>query len=191
MKEWFCGLEAALMLKIAEGMDTDCILREEGPQLTSEAIAEARSMLERLREMIARLEILITDASQESIISIHPDYKIYHNETELHLRPLPKTLFLFFLKHPEGIEFKELSAHKKELSEIYHKLCPNLRGEQVKLTIERLVDPSSNSLDTSRWMLGREFLSQLDAETARLCSISGGRGQKKRVLIDRARVKFL
>lgn len=191
MKEWVCGMEAALMLKIAESLDTDCILREEGPQLTSEAIAEARSMLEKLREMIARLEILITDAAQESIISIHPDYKIYHNETELHLRPLPKTLFLFFLKHPEGIEFKELSAHKKELSEIYHKLCPNLRGEQVKLTIERLVDPSSNSLDTSRWMLGREFLSQLDAETARLCSISGGRGQKKRVLIDRARVKFL
>ena len=41
---------------------------------------------------------------------------------EITMEPLIKAVFLLFLKHPEGIMFKELPEYRRELAEIYGRI---------------------------------------------------------------------
>ena len=47
-----------------------------------------------------------------------PDY----DNTEVRLEPIQKAIYLLFLRHAEGIRFKELPDYREELAEIYHSM---------------------------------------------------------------------
>ena len=59
-------------------------------------------------------------------LMISRNYRIFLGDEriEVHLEPLVKSLYLLFLKHPEGIIFKDLPDYRKELALIYNKVRP-------------------------------------------------------------------
>ena len=61
-----------------------------------------------------------------------PDF----NNLEIELGPLPKTVFIFLLRHPEGVLFKDLRPHSKELKEIYTKVGNRLDMDQIEKSIK-------------------------------------------------------
>lgn len=129
-----------------------------------------------------------SEDSGEATVTVSKELQIRVNGYLLKLRPLPKALFLLFLRHPEGILFKGLPCYREEFGEYYRRLSPRESQEAVERTVERLMDPYSNSLDTQRYLLRKQVCSQLNADIAANCIIVGSKGNKKRVLIDRARV---
>lgn len=103
---------------------------------------------------------------------------------EIDLQPVQKALYLLFLKHPEGIYFKEMPDYKDELFQIYRKIV--VRGDLEKHveTITDLVNPLSNSMNEKCSNIKKRVLSILDDSLARHYYISGTKGELKKIDID-------
>lgn len=121
-----------------------------------------------------------------SHLVVTKEYRIilpdYYN-TEIKMEPLVKAVYLLFLKHPEGIEFKRLSDHKEELTQIYVRLKPNGLNERVLQSIEDVTNPVLNSINEKCARIRAAF--QFDDNLAKHYYIDGLRGEAKRISIPR------
>lgn len=70
-----------------------------------------------------------------------PDY----GNKEIRLTPLEKTLYLFFLNHPEGMMLHDLVNHREELKNIYSRISTSVLLAEIRNRIDGLVDITSNS----------------------------------------------
>lgn len=80
-----------------------------------------------------------------SKIVIDNDFKIklpfYHMEIEL--PPLPKTIYIFYLMHPQGVSNSDIPKHEKCITEIYHNVSKyNDRADQDD-TVQELINNRS------------------------------------------------
>ena len=88
-------------------------------------IEEVRERVSKLRQRgISEyiLEQLIHPDNRLSRMVITKDYRILlpdYNNMEIKMEPLVKAVYLLFLRHPEGIAFKELPDYREELTKIY------------------------------------------------------------------------
>ena len=115
-----------------------------------------------------------------------PDF----DNIEIELTPLPKTLFIFLLKHPEGVKFKELYQHKSELIEIYGQIGNRLDLDQITKSIQDLTDVRTNSINEKCSRIKEAFLSKFDESIARNYYITGARSENKCIILDRSMVIF-
>jgi hypothetical protein len=115
-----------------------------------------------------------------------PDY----NNIEIELNPLSKSLYIFMLRKPEGIIFKELSNYRNELIEIYSRVGNRLDMDQVKKSIYDLTDPRSNSINEKCSKIKEAFLSKMDDSIADQYYITGSRSQNKLIKLDRSLLIF-
>jgi hypothetical protein len=111
-----------------------------------------------------------------------PDYK----NIEICLTPLPKTLYLFILKHPDGIRLKELAQYRKEMLGIYSKIGNRLNLEQMKQSIKDLTDMRSNSVHEKCSRIRQAFSSKLHHSIANQYYIVGSRNQPKVITLNRS-----
>lgn len=128
-----------------------------------------------------------------SDIVITPAFKIilpqYHNK-EIKLTPLEKTIWLFYIKHPEGISFKDLPSHEKEVMSIYEKVAKRDDIEGMKASIRDLCDPYKDSISQKVAKVRGAFVSVIPDEIAKNYYISGPIGFEKKIPIDREKVKI-
>ena len=113
-----------------------------------------------------------------------------YENIEIELTPLPKTLFIFLLKHPEGVKFKELYQHKSELIEIYGQIGNRLDLNQITKSIHDLTDVRTNSINEKCSRIKEAFLSKFEESIARNYFITGARSENKRIILDRSMVIF-
>ena len=66
---------------------------------------------------------------------------------EVLLPPIHKALYILFLNHPEGIEFKKLIDYREELLSIYRKIGSRSDENVIQNSINRLVNPLDNSIN--------------------------------------------
>lgn len=112
-----------------------------------------------------------------------------YNNFEIQLSPLPKALYLLFLRHPEGIRIKDLPSHLDELYCIYS-ILTNREDEKVaKVSVENLTDPHSNSINEkiSRIKEAFEFFTE---DISKNYIITGKRGGERQIIIDRKLVSW-
>lgn len=115
-----------------------------------------------------------------------PDY----NNIEVEMGPLPKTVFIFLLKHPEGVLFKDLRPHVNELVDIYAKVGNRLDMDQIKESILDLTDPRSNSINEKCSRIKEAFISKIDNLIAQNYYVTGNRSSNKGIKLDRSLVQF-
>ena len=109
---------------------------------------------------------------------------------EIIMRPLPKTLFLFYLNHPEGIAFPYLSDHRQELDSIYASITRSSNTEEIRASINNLVDMTNNSINENCSRIKEAFLRGMDASVAAPYLVSGPRGGLKKIGLDRSLVTW-
>lgn len=165
-----------------------------GPQVQVLA-REVERKIRRLVEAgfpIETIENWLQNAVKLSRIRITANYRIILTDydKEIVMRQLPKTLFLFFLKHPEGCRLKELVDHRDELLAIYRKLT-NLDDQvQMESSIDSLVDPLSNSFSEKCAAVKSAFLEELPERVANHYYIQGPQGGVKGISLDRTLVEW-
>ena len=130
----------------------------------------------------------------EFAVAAHPSRLLINKHSKLFLTdfgnmevkmgPLPKTLFLFFLRHPEGIAFKEIADHRKELEEIYSKITNSSNRKKINDSITNLVNPGENSINEKCSMVKAAFLKSLDISVAKNYLITGPKGGLKKINLD-------
>lgn len=99
-----------------------------------------------------------------SRIQITDDFKILllDYDKEVKLTPLQKTIYIFYLRHPEGVEFKMLSAYYEELLAIYRVLSNREDDEKQCRSVQRLVDVTDNAINEKCARIKEAFLKVAD-----------------------------
>jgi hypothetical protein len=101
------------------------------------------------------------------------------------MEPLVKAVYLLFLKHPEGIIFKNLPDYRKELTFLYDKVRPWGLTERTLQSIEDVTNPTLNSINEKCARIKKAFLSVMDADLAEHYYIKGTRGEPKGIDLPR------
>lgn len=130
---------------------------------------------------------LSTEKPELSRLLIAKDFKIFlpDFDKEISLKPLPKTVFILFLKHPEGILLKHLSDYTDELFSIYKSISNRDTLDEMSKSILDLVDPTKNSINEKCSRIREAFVSELEDSIAQYYYIIGDKAEVKKILIDR------
>ena len=135
---------------------TDLILRALGvPLLEQLRIEAARGQLSRL---------LITKNFRFILMD--------HGNKEIELQPVHKAVYLLFLAHPEGIEFKRLSEYRDELLGYYMKTALSMDKQKIEESVEHLINPLDNAINEKCSRIKNVFLSLMDEYSASYYIIS-------------------
>ncbi|MBQ9202618.1 MAG: nuclear transport factor 2 family protein [Prevotella sp.] len=110
-----------------------------------------------------------------------PDY----NDIEVKMEPLVKAVYLLFLKHPEGIIFKELADYREELLNIYNKLKPMGLNKRTIQSIEDVTNPLLNSINEKCARIRSAFVKEFDESLAKNYFVTGERGEAKKIALPR------
>lgn len=158
---------------------------------TEELMEEVKERIGKLRQRgIAEylLERLIHPDDRLSRLVVTKDYRIVlpdYQDMEIKMEPLAKAVYLLFLKHPEGIAFKSLPDHRKELADIYTKLRPAGLTDRAMQSIEDVTNPLLNSINEKCARIRGAFVGEFDDYMAKYYYIDGKRGEVKKIALPR------
>lgn len=167
------------------------------PKSVRKKMQHVRQLIEELRSLGVH-ETSITDLLRPerpiSRIYITPAYRIFlpeFNNLEVQLGPLPRTVFILFLRHPEGIVLKEISDYFAELLEIYKVVMGQKFKESKALScLGRICNPTSNSLNENISRIHDHLRSILDETIAASYYICGKRAEARQILIPQALINW-
>ena len=134
------------------------------------------------------IELLLKPKFKLSKMIVTKDYRILlpeYQNIEIKMEPLVKAVYLLFLKHPDGMMFKQLPDYREELEEIYLMLKPNGLTEKVKKSIHDVTDPTLNSINEKCARIRKAFLLQFDDHLARYYYIGGERATPKKIYLPK------
>ena len=121
---------------------------------------------------------------------VSKNYKLFLGDErkEVHMEPLVKSVYLLFLKHPEGINFKDLPDYRMELADMYNKVRPWGLTDRALRSIEDVTNPLLNSINEKCARIRKVFTSLLDSSVAEHYYIKGTRGKAKCIDLPREMV---
>lgn len=108
-----------------------------------------------------------------------------YDNKEVKMEPMTKAVFLLYLKHPEGIAFKQLPDYRQELADIYNKIKPFGLNDRVLKSIEDVTNPLLNSINEKCSRVKAAFTPLVDASLADHYYIVGKGGEKKKITLPR------
>ena len=123
------------------------------------------------------LEELRIEAAKGKLsrLIITEDYRFVladYNHMEVELQPVHKAVYLLFLAHPEGIEFKRLGDYREELKGYYMQTAKLLDKEKIEEGVNHLVDPLDNAINEKCSRIKKAFLDLMDEYRASYYIIS-------------------
>ena len=149
---------------------------QELKRLVSQLQAEGRTDLLLHAIGVPLLEELRIEAAKGRLsrLVITKDYRFiledYRKEVEL--QPVHKAVYLLFLAHPEGIEFKRLADYREELTRYYMATAKMMDKEKIIESVDHLVNPLDNAINEKCSRIKKVFLSMMDEYSASYYIIS-------------------
>ena len=152
---------------------------------------EVKERVDRLRQHgVAEyiLETLFRVEDKLSRLVITSDHRVLlpdYSNMEIKMEPLVKAVYLLFLRHPEGIAFKDLPDYRQELTDLYRMLRPTGLTARARSSIEDVTNPLSNSINEKCARIRAAFLTRFDDRLAQHYYITGQRAEPKRITLSR------
>ena len=161
-------------------------VRKNSPEEVAEQVKVLAEQLQRAgrRDLLLRaigaplLEELRIEAARAKLsrLVVTKDYRIIladYDNREVELTPVHKAVYLLFLAHPEGIEFKKLRDYRDELARYYMATARLMDKEVIMESVDMLVDPLNNSINEKCSRIKKVFMGMMDEYTASHYIISG------------------
>ena len=147
-------------------------------QLVRELVAAGRNDLLLRAIGVSVLEELRIEAAKSRLsrLLVTKDYRIIlvdYGNKEVEMTPVHKAVYLLFLNHPEGIEFKKLCEYRNELLGYYMATAKLMDKQTIAESVDMLVDPLNNSINEKCSRIKSIFLNIMDLYTANYYIISG------------------
>ena len=148
---------ASLVRELIAADRKDLLLRAIGTPLLEELrIEAAKAKLSRL---------LITKDYRFLLVDL--------GNKEIELQPVHKAVYLLFLAHPEGIEFKRLGEYREELTRYYMQTAKMMDKAKIMEGVDHLVNPLDNAINEKCSRIKKVFLEMMDEYMASYYIISG------------------
>lgn len=117
------------------------------------------------------LEELRLEAAKRKLsrLRITKDYDfilVDYGNREIDLQPVHKAVYMLFLAHPEGIEFKRLAEYRGELLQYYSSTAKSMDKQKIEESVDHLVNPLDNAINEKCSRIKSVFLSMMDEYTA-------------------------
>ena len=111
-----------------------------------------------------------------------------YSDKEVKMSYLPKTVYIFFLLHHTGVEFKNLDHYLKELYQIYQIVSEekNIEARKIKRSLENLVSPGSNRIYEICSVVRRTLSEILPRELVTQYAITGKWGGVHKIKAERS-----
>jgi hypothetical protein len=140
-------------------------------QLARELVAARRNDLLLRSIGIPVLEELRIEAARQQLsrLLITKDYRfilVDYGNREIELNPVHKAVYLLFLNHPEGIEFKQLQNYRSELLHYYMSTARLMDKNAIEESVDMLVNPLNNSINEKCSRIKSVILNMMDHYTA-------------------------
>ena len=149
----------------------------EQPQTPEEMARQIKYLIEQLQTAgrkdlllhavgVPLLEELRIEAAKGKLsrLVITKDYRFvladYGKEVEL--QPVHKAVYLLFLAHPEGIEFKRLADYRAELTRYYMATAKMMDKEKVLESVDHLINPLDNAINEKCSRIKKVFFEMMD-----------------------------
>ena len=161
-------------------------LSEEDERLLSEISERVEKLRQRgirqhLIEQFVRMTVPI------SHLQLAPDARILLTDykKEVQMLPIDKVVYIFYLRHPEGISIKSLADHKEELMALYARVLGKAElTDKQKASVERLCDPWDNSINEKLSRIRKSFCAEVHESVADKYVIQGERGAPRTITLD-------
>lgn len=164
------------------------------PETLSE---EDEQMLRKIQELVEKLrqrgikqqliEQMVRMTVKPSVLQVTDDARLLltNYDKEVKMLPIDKLVYIFFLRHPEGVALKDLIDHKEELTALYKRVlrCESLTVNQRK-SIERLCNPLDNSVNEKISRIRQAFRAVVHDSIADNYVIRGQRGEVRSIALD-------
>jgi len=160
---------------------------------TEEILAEIRRLQDKYDVSIDELEILLGYTVRLSPLHISKGGRIFladFDNREVKMPNISKALYFLYLRHPEGLRYKEIIDHKDELLHIYGSISGRDNPEEMEKSIDLLADPYGNALNVNSSRIKTAFRNAVSDRVARFYYINGSAGGIKKVPLDRDLVRW-
>lgn len=153
---------------------------------TASILAEIDKLTARFHISVEDLVVLLDYKVTLSHLKIYKSGRIFLSdfgkEVKMDLRA--QAFYFLFLRHPEGIRFKDMADYREELTDIYWRMADRDRAD-VEKTIDILIDPLGNEMNVCASRIKAAFRNQVGDHVAKFYILEGPAGGKKKVPLDR------
>lgn len=158
--------------------------------LCNALVQDLKDMVQKLKDCgLSEKEITSLIHTDQPLLrlTVSRNYRIYLGEEhkEIPLEPLVRSVYILFLKHPEGIPFKNLPDYRQELTKIYSEIRPWGLTNRAIQSIEDVTNPLLNSINEKCTRIRSAFVKEFDEHFAKNYFITGERGQAKKITLPR------
>ncbi len=161
---------------------------------------ESRQLMKEVEERIKKLQLkgidlsvleqLIRGKEKLSRLVVTKNYDIVlpdYNNMKIKMKPLPKAVYLLFLRHPEGIVFKHLPDYQEELLDIYRRVKGSgffRLFDKSSQSISDVTNPLKNSINEKCARIREAFVTHFDDHLAQHYYVNGKRGEAKKIQLS-------
>lgn len=124
------------------------------------------------------------DAISRLQVDSHNKIQLPYFKKEVELSHLTKSIYFLFLKHPEGINLKELGNYQKELLSIYTSVSNQLDYDKMLKSVEDVVNLETKAIYTHLSRIKSAFYKIMDESFAKYYIVSGNGEEDRKVLFD-------
>lgn len=170
-------------------------IEEELDPNTVSILAEVKKILETYNLTLDELEVILgyTVKLSHMQITFNGDIFLTDFKDEFTGKPieitkmddLTKMVYLFYLKHPEGVRIKELENHIDELMHLYMKISGRDDKDAIRARILNHVAPYSNNVNVCMSRIKSAFKSKVGEKVAAFYWIKGKSGEPYNIELDR------
>jgi hypothetical protein len=171
---------------------------------TKEVINDIENRLAELKDsgqllfLIPILKDLLQKQSEKidfnSISTMEIDYQnkiqLPYFKKEVELSHLTKSIYFLFLKHPEGINLKELGNYKKELLTIYTSVSNQLDYNKMAKSIDDVINLETKAIYTHLSRIKSAFYKIMDDYFAKYYIVSGSGEEERKVLFNTSSITW-
>ena len=185
------------MKEVTDDVDTYAydflVEKEQSETLTKEdeqLLREIQERIERLHHSGIRqllIEQMVRMTIKPSPLQVGDDARLLLTDynKEVKMLPIDKVVYIFFLRHPEGVALKDMADHKEELTKLYQRVLgrEKLSTSQVK-SVGYLCDPLNNSINEKLSRIRQAFRAVAHDSVANCYIVQGERGEKRSITLS-------
>ena len=155
---------------------------------TQEVLSEINRLLEVYDLTLEELEVIIGYTVKLSKMKITRNGNIIMTDfgnREIKMDHLTKMVYFFYLRHPEGVRFKEVDNYREQLIHIYMGITGRDDPQEIRNSVIGHIDPYGSGLRISASRIKKAFRDQFGEKVARYYCLEGKKGEPYSIAIDR------
>ncbi|HPS26865.1 MAG TPA: hypothetical protein PK269_04580 [Bacteroidales bacterium] len=174
-----CANKKEIIIKLRTGdICNECLCKMKEARMDEEIIDHAIGLFEIIRKQLLFVQGFSRNITPKTL-TVDASGMIMIGDKEIKLDYLPKTLFIFFLKHLDGVTFNDLPEFRAELLAIYKTLRPGGSERAIDNLIAHYLYEGTFSKNKNS--LNKKLKAQLGEPLAGYYYLNGNRGEVFRI----------